>query len=85
MLTLNLKKESEAYVKEQLQRGAFASAEALVEASLNLFQQQQAKLAELRELMKPAQKAREEGRFTTYSTEEELDALTLELIEETRS
>ena len=85
MMTLSLTTESEAIVKAQLQVGEYASAEAVVEASLQLFHQQRARLNELRELMKPAQKAREEGRYTTYSTDEELDAFAQEMLEEIRA
>lgn len=84
-MTLNLTTESEAIVKEQLQVGEFPSAEALVEASLKVFQEQRAKYLELRELMKSAQKAREEGRYTTYSTDEELDAFAQEMLDEIRA
>ena len=82
MMTLNLTTESEAIVKEQLQVGAFASAEAVVEASLKVFQEQRAKYLELRELMKPAQIARDEGRYSTYSTDDELDAFAQEMLDE---
>ncbi len=37
MMIVNLSGETEEYINEQVQSGAFASAEELVEASLKLF------------------------------------------------
>jgi putative addiction module CopG family antidote len=81
MLSVMLTSETEDFIKEQVQGGSFVSPDAFLEASVQLYREQYAKLAELRHLMQEAREDMEQGRYTVCSTEEELAAFTQQVIQ----
>ena len=84
MLSVMLTSETEAFIKEQVQGGSFVSPDAFLEASVQLYREQYAKLAELRRLMLEAREDMEQGRYTTCKTEEELGAFMQGILDEVR-
>ncbi len=87
MMIVNLSEESEKYINEQVQSGAFASAEELVEASLKLFHQEYAKwkaqkqkLTAMRQDLQLGLDDLRSGRSITLTSQAEVDASTEDII-----
>ena len=75
-------KELEAFVNEKVQSGAYESAEKIVVESLRLLKEREEKIEELRKEILRGVEDLKQGRFKTYTTTEELDALVEEIIRE---
>lgn len=75
-------KELEAFVNEKVQSGAYQSADELVSALLRLLKKRQDEFEALRKEILLGAEDFKQGRFTTCSTEEELDEFFDEIIRE---
>ena len=75
-------KELEAFVNEKVQSGAYQSAEDIVVESLRLLKEREEKIDALRKEILRGVEDFKHGRFKTYTTTEELEALVEEIIRE---
>ena len=82
MTTITLTGEQEAIVNERVKSGAYKSADEVITASLNLLKEQEKRIeAQRREIMRGVEDIKQ-GRFTTVSTDEELDRFADQIIEQ---
>ena len=81
-MIITLTSEIEGLVNEQINSGAFRSAEDVILLSLKLLKDQQAKHSELRRLMETTRAEMAQGSFTVWQTDEDLDAFTDQLIQQ---
>ncbi len=82
MTTITLTDEQEAIVSERIKSGAYKSADEVIAASLNLLKEQEKRTeAQRREITFGIEDIKQ-GRFTTVSTDEELDRFADQIIEQ---
>ena len=82
MTTITLTDEQEAIVNERVKSGAYKSAHEVIAASLYLLKEQEKRIeAQRREIMRGVEDIKQ-GRFTTISTDEELDRFANQIIEQ---
>lgn len=82
MTVITLTAEQEAIVSERIKSGAYKSAAEVIAASLNLLKEQEKRIeAQRREIMRGVEDIKQ-GRFTTISTDEELDRFADQIIEQ---
>lgn len=85
MTTITLTDEQEAIISERIKSGAYKSADEVIAASLNLLKEQEKRIeAQRREIMLGVEDIKQ-GRFTTVSTDEELDQFADQIIEQSLS
>lgn len=85
MTTITLTDEQEAIVSERIKSGAYKSAAEVIAASLSLLKEQEKRIeAQRREIMRGVEDIKQ-GRFTTVSTNEELDRFADQIIEQSLS
>lgn len=83
-MTITLPRELEELVNERVRSGMFDSPEEVIIASLRLLKAQENGVDALRhEIMRSIEDI-EQGRFTTYKTDAELDALADDIIKRGR-
>jgi antitoxin ParD1/3/4 len=75
-------KELEAFVNEKVQSGVYQSAEEMVVESLRLLKEREEKTEALRKEILRGVEDIKQGRFTTYTTDEELDKLAESIMRE---
>jgi antitoxin ParD1/3/4 len=75
-------KELEAFVNEKVQSGVYQSAEEMVVESLRLLKEREEKTEALRKEILRGVEDIKQGRFTTYTTDEELDELAESIMRE---
>lgn len=79
-MTITLTEELEELINEKVRSGAYKSADEVVIASLRLLKAKEEGMDALRrEIMRGVEDVAQ-GRFTTYTTDEELEALSNEII-----
>ncbi|HWQ33085.1 MAG TPA: type II toxin-antitoxin system ParD family antitoxin [Blastocatellia bacterium] len=83
-MTITLKPEIEEIVNERVRSGAYRSAEEVILTGLRLLQAQEEKLAELKPALQAGLDDIRNGRFTTATTDDELDSLAAEIISQTQ-
>jgi putative addiction module CopG family antidote len=85
MTTIILTAEQEAIISERVNSGAYKSAAEVIAASLNLLKEQEKRIeAQRREIFRGVEDIKQ-GRFTTLSTDEELDRFADQIIEQSSS
>lgn len=84
-MSITLTTEMEELVNERLSSGAFSSAEEVVLASLRLLKLQEEKLEALRREIEIGVEDGRNGRFTVYSTDDDIERLADEIIAEGRA
>jgi antitoxin ParD1/3/4 len=78
-MSITLTTEMEKLVNERLMNGAFSSAEEIILAGLRLLKSQEEKLEALRREIEVGVEDGRNGRFTVYSTDEEIERLAEQL------
>jgi antitoxin ParD1/3/4 len=72
MAIIHLDETEKAFIEEQVQAGSYKNADDVVRAGLRLLRKQEAKIAELRALIKEGEDDFAAGRFHTYDSAEEM-------------
>jgi antitoxin ParD1/3/4 len=72
MAIIDLDETEKAFIEEQLQAGSYKSADDVVRAGLRLLRKQEAKIAELRAMIKEGEDDFVAGRFHAYDSAEEM-------------
>jgi antitoxin ParD1/3/4 len=70
MAIIQLDETEKAFIEEQVQSGSYKDADEVVRAGLRLLCKREAKVAELRELIKEGEDNLEAGRFHTHDSAE---------------
>jgi antitoxin ParD1/3/4 len=70
--TYTLGQEAETIIARQVAKGNFATPEEVVQAGLELLEEQDAKLAELRRLVDEGDAAYARGEYSTYDSAEQV-------------
>lgn len=84
-MSITFTTEIEELANERLRSGAFGSAEEVVLASLRLLKLQEEKLEALRREIEIGVEDGRKGRFTVYSTDDDIERLADEMIAEGRA
>jgi antitoxin ParD1/3/4 len=84
MAIIHLDETEKAFIEEQVQAGSYKSADEVVRAGLRLLRKQEAKIAELRALIKEGEDDFAAGRFVEFSSAGELTAHIKRLVAEKR-
>ncbi len=79
-MTITLPPEIEEMVNERVRSGEYPSADEVILTSLRLLRTQEKKLAELKHDLQSGLGDLQQGRFTTFSTDAELENLAAEII-----
>ena len=72
MAIIHLDETEKAFIEKQVQSGSYKDADEVVRAGLRLLCKREAKVAELRDLIKEGEDDLEAGRFRTYDSAEEM-------------
>ena len=79
-MTITLPDEIEELISEKVKSGAYQSADEVIMASLRLLEAQEKGMEALRREIMLGVEDIQQGRFTTYTTDAELEALSDEVI-----
>lgn len=79
-MTITLTNELEELINEKVKSGAYKSADEVIIASLRLLKAQEKGMETLRQEVMRGVEDIQQGRFTTYGTDAELEAFSNEII-----